>query len=102
MSLSSMIAVSVPVILFAPRRAHANPGVDDSGENERRSDEKLEPVRVPIGVDHALGGHAEDECAERRSHSRSITTSQKAAPHHRRGNVEKLLADACAGLQDRK
>ena len=66
--------------------------------SEHRADEELEPVRVPVGVDHALGRHAEDEGAERRADGRAVAAGQEAAAHHRGGDVEKLVADARAGL----
>src|ERR671915_776395 len=72
--------------------------VQDDREQQHRAEEELEPVRVPAGEHDALGGHAEDERADRGADRRAVAAGEQAAADHRGDDVEELVAHALAGL----
>src|SRR6478735_6191913 len=74
--------------------------VDHHGEQEHDAEEGAEPVRVPAGVDDAEARHAEDERAEGDADGVAVAARQQRAADDRRDDVEELVADAVAGLQD--
>src|SRR4051794_36403746 len=74
--------------------------VDADGEQEHDPEEGLEPVRVPACVDDAQAGHAEDECTDGDADGVPVAAGEPHAAHDRRDDVEELVADAVAGLQD--
>src|SRR3712207_6533550 len=72
--------------------------VQHDREQEHRAEEEPEPVRVPAGVDDALGGHPEDDRADGGADRRAVAAGEQAAADHRGDDVEELVADALAGL----
>ena len=57
----------------------AEAGVGDDGEQQHRSEEELEPVRIPAGVDDALVGHTEDERTDHGADGGAVATGEQAA-----------------------
>src|SRR5919112_3015240 len=72
--------------------------VDQHREQQHHAQEGTEPVRVPAGVHDALGGHAEDERAERGADRRAVAAGEQGATDDRGDDVDELVADAEAGL----
>src|SRR5690242_8765011 len=72
--------------------------VDQHREQQHRPEEGVEPVRVEAREDDALGGHAEDERADRGTCHRAVTAGEQAAADDRGDDVDELVADAQHGL----
>src|ERR1035437_8416538 len=72
--------------------------VHEDREQQHHSEEGLDPVRLSACVDDALGGHPEDEGADRGADSRPVTAGQEGATHDRRDDVEELVTDALSRL----
>src|ERR671921_1763561 len=97
--------VSVMVCLRSTCRRSAPGGgvvldveVDQHREQQHRAEEGVEPVRVEPGEHDALGGHAEDERADRSADHAAVAAGQEAAADDRGDDVDELVADAQAGL----
>ena len=52
------------------------------------------------GVDDAEAGHAEDEGADRDADGVAVAAGHQGATHHRGDDVDELVAQAVAGLDD--
>src|SRR6478752_7553309 len=74
--------------------------VDHDGEQEHDAEERAEPVGGPAGVDDAEARHAEDEGAESHTDGVAVAAGEQRAAHDRSDDVEELVADAVASLQD--
>src|SRR5215475_4764307 len=72
--------------------------VGQDREQQHRAQEELEPVGVPAGVDDSLGGHPEDERAERGADHRAVPAGEQAAADDRGDDERQLGADAAVRL----
>src|SRR5919201_6664815 len=89
----------VSVIGSPPRRCVVlDVQVDHHREQEHRAEERVEPVRVEAGEHDALGGHAEDERADRGADRRAVAAGQQRPADDGGDDVDELVADAQAGL----
>src|SRR5918999_5038940 len=57
--------------------------VDHHGHQQHHAEEGVEPVRVEPGEHDALGGHAEDERAQRGADHRAVAAGEQAPADHR-------------------
>src|SRR6185312_196722 len=72
--------------------------VDQHGEQQHGAEEGVEPVGVEPGEHDALGGHAEDERADRGADHAAVAAGQEAAADDRGDDVDELVPDAQPGL----
>src|SRR6266536_2249737 len=87
-SVRSVMAVSPPGLFGVA----ADELVGEHGQQQHHAEEELEPVGVPARVDDALGGHPEDECADRGADRRTEAAGEQAATDDRGDDVDELLA----------
>src|ERR1700716_356161 len=77
-----------------PRRQLPDVCVEHRRQQQHDSQEELEPIGVPTGVDDALGGHAENQSPHRGPDRRAETAREETASDDCRDYVEELVADS--------
>src|SRR4051812_5238764 len=70
--------VPVPLLFIGspPGRRALDPKIDEDGAEQHHTEERLEPVGVPAGVDDALVPHAKHEGAEDRADGGAVTAGE--------------------------